>query len=152
MKKKHFALIALFFIVSGTLVNAQESSLVKKVRSLLDKYEVALSSKSSSNVADCFHNDAFILPEGKHVVKNREGIMDNFKALETIDFVEKFVIEETILAGEFVIIQTKNMGSWKDPQTSQSGNFEVKAQMILKPNQNGELKIYRYIYNSNGGN
>ena len=145
MKTKHFALFALFFIVSGSLANAQESSLVKNVRSLLDNYEVALSSKSSSNVADCFHNDAFILPEGKQIVKNREGIMDNFKGLETIDFDEKFVIEETILAGDFVIVQTKNIGSWKDPKAAQSGNFEVKGQMILKPNQIGELKIWKVL-------
>jgi ketosteroid isomerase-like protein len=101
-------------------------------------------------MADCFHDDAMILPEGKPIVKGREEIIESFKWLESVDFSEQFIIEEVITAGEYSIVRTRNIGSWKDPKTAESGNFEVKGLLVLKPDQNGGLKIYRYMFNNNG--
>jgi len=101
-------------------------------------------------MADCFHDDAMILPEGKPVVKGRKEIIDSFKWLESVDFSEQFIIEEVISAGEYSVIRTRNLGSWKDPKTNESGNFEVKGLLIVKSDYNGDLKIYRYMFNNNG--
>lgn len=101
-------------------------------------------------MADCFHDDAMILPEGKPVVSGREEIDESFKWLESVDFSEKFIIEEVIEAGDYRIVRTRNLGSWKNPKTAESGNFEVKGLLILKPDQEGSFKIYRYMFNNNG--
>jgi|GEM_PF-6366836 len=150
MKSKHSYFLVLFLVVFITRANAQQIELNNDIRVLLNSYEIALSSKSAANVADCFHSDAVILPEGKHPVKGKKEIIENFKGLETIEFVENFTVEEVINAGDYLIVQTKNIGSWKNLKTSEGGNFEVKGQMILKPNEAGDLKIYRYMYNGNG--
>ena len=150
MKTKLITLLTFFSLISITLIHAQESTLGKDIRALLDQYGSAVGSKSSSKMADCFHDDAMILPEGKPIVKGREEIIESFKWLESIDFAEKFIIEEVITASEYSIVRTRNIGSWKDPKTAESGNFEVKGQLILKPDQHGNLKIYRYMFNNNG--
>jgi len=150
MKTKLISIITFFFLISITLTHAQESALEKDIRALLDQYGSAVGSKSSLKMADCFHDDAMILPEGKPIVKGREEIIESFKWLESVDFVEQFIIEEVITTGEYSIVRTRNIGSWKDLKTAESGNFEVKGQLILKPNQNGDLKIYRYMFNNNG--
>ena len=150
MKTKPITLLAIFFLISITSTNAQESDLKNEVRALLDQYGSAVGSKTSSKMADCFHDDAMILPEGKPIVKGREAIVESFKWLESVDFTERFIIEEVIKADDYSIVQTRNIGSWTDPKTSESGNFEVKGQFILKPDQHGDLKIYRYMFNSNG--
>ena len=150
MKTKLLTLLTFFSLVSITLTHAQESTLGKDVRELLDQYGNAVGSKSFSKMADCFHDDAMILPEGKPIVKGRKEIIESFKWFESLDFAEQFIIEEVIMAGEYSIARTRNIGSWKDPKTAESGNFEVKGLLILKPDQNGDLKIYRYMFNNNG--
>lgn len=150
MKLNLLTLLAFFFLVSMSLTHAQESVSGKDIRALLDQYGSAVGSKSSSKMADCFHDDAMILPEGKPIVKGREEVVESFKWLESVDFTEEFLIEEVIPAGEYSIVRTRNIGSWKDPKTAESGNFEVKGMLILKPDQNGALKIYRYMFNNNG--
>jgi len=150
MKTKLITLLTFFSLISITLIHAQESAFGKDIRALLDQYGSAVGSKSTTKMADCFHDDAMILPEGKPIVKGREEIIESFKWLESVDFAEQFIIEEVITAGEYSIVRTRNIGSWKDPKTSESGNFEVKGQLILKPDQHGDLKIYRYMFNNNG--
>jgi len=150
MKTKLITLLTFFSLISITLTHAQESVLSKDVRALLDQYGSAVGSKSTSKMADCFHDDAIILPEGKPIVYGREEIIESFKWLESVDFAEKFIIEEVISAGEYSIVRTRNIGNWKDPKTAESGNFEVKGLLILKPDENGDLKIYRYMFNNNG--
>ena len=150
MKTNLLTLFTFFFLLSITLTHAQESRLEKDVREVLDQYGSAVGSKSTSKMADCFHDDAMILPEGKPTVKGREEIVESFKWLESLDFAEQFIIEEVIQAGEYSIVRTRNIGSWTDPKTAESGNFEVKGLLVLKPDQNGGLKIYRYMFNNNG--
>lgn len=150
MKTKLITLLTFFSLISITLTQAQESASEKDIRALLDQYGSAVGSKSTTKMADCFHDDAMILPEGKPIVKGREAIIESFKWLESVDFAEQFIIEEVITAGEYSIVRTRNIGSWKDPNTAESGNFEVKGQLILKPDQNRDLKIYRYMFNNNG--
>ena len=150
MKTILLTLFTFFSIVSITTIHGQESALRKDTRALLDQYGSAVGSKLSSKMADCFHDDAMILPEGKPIVKGREKIVESFKWLESVDFSEQFIIEEVIRAGEYGIVQTRNIGSWKDPKTAESGNFEVKGQFVVKTDKNGDLKIYRYMFNSNG--
>ena len=150
MKIKLLTLLTIFSLTSLTLTHAQDSALEKDVREVLDQYGNAVGSKSTLKMADCFHDDAMILPEGKPIVKGREEIIESFKWLESVDFAEQFIIEEIIAAGEYSIVRTRNLGSWKDPKTAESGNFEVKGMLVLKPDQNGDLKIYRYMFNNNG--
>lgn len=150
MKTKLLTLFTFLSLLSITFTHAQESTSGKNVRALLDKYGGAVGSKSSSKMADCFHDDAMILPEGKPVVKGRKEIVESFKWLESVDFAEEFIIEEVIEAGEYNIVRTRNIGNWKDPKTAESGNFEVKGLLVVKPDQNGDLKIYRYMFNNNG--
>lgn len=150
MKTKPIKLIAFFFLISISFTYAQEGTVDKDVRAALDQYGNAVSSKSTSKMADCFHDDAIILPEGKPIVNGRKEIIESFKWLESLDFAEQFIIEEVITAGDYKIVRTRNLGSWKDPKTAESGNFEVKGQIILKPDQDGDLKIYRYMFNNNG--
>lgn len=150
MKTRLRTLIIIFSLVSISLMHAQESTVEKEVRACLDQYATAVSSKSTSKMADCFHDDAMILPEGKPVVSGREEIDESFKWLESVDFSEKFIIEEVIEAGDYRIVRTRNLGSWKNPKTAESGNFEVKGLLILKPDQEGGFKIYRYMFNNNG--
>ena len=150
MKTKLITRITFLFLLSITFTHAQVSTSGKNVRALLDEYGTAVGSKSSSKMADCFHDDAMILPEGKPVVKGRKEIVESFKWLESVDFSEEFIIEEVIAAGEYNIVRTRNIGSWKDPKTAESGNFEVKGLLVVKPDQNGDLKIYRYMFNNNG--
>lgn len=150
MKTRLRTLIIIFSLVSISLMHAQESTVEKEVQACLDQYATAVSSKSTSKMADCFHDDAMILPEGKPVVSGREEIDESFKWLESVDFSEKFIIEEVIEAGDYRIVRTRNLGSWKNPKTAESGNFEVKGLLILKPDQEGGFKIYRYMFNNNG--
>lgn len=150
MKTRLRTLIIIFSLVSISLMHAQESTVEKEVRACLNQYATAVSSKSTSKMADCFHDDAMILPEGKPVVSGREEIDESFKWLESVDFSEKFIIEEVIEAGDYRIVRTRNLGSWKNPKTAESGNFEVKGLLILKPDQEGGFKIYRYMFNNNG--
>ena len=119
------------------------------VRSLLDDYEEALGSKSAEKIAQVFHEQATILPEGKNVVQGRAGIAEHFKDLETMNFEEKFIVDESFRAGEYIVVQTKNLGKWSIPDKHESGEFEVKGQMILKQNQKKEWKIFRYAYSGN---
>jgi len=150
MKTKLLTFLTIFSLASLTITHAQDSALKKDVREVLDRYGNAVGSKSTLKMADCFHDDAMILPEGKPIVKGREEIIESFKWLESVDFAEQFIIEEVIMAGEYNIVRTRNIGSWKDPKTAESGNFEVKGLLVLKPDQNGDLKIYRYMFNNNG--
>lgn len=150
MKTRLLTLFTVFTLVSVTMIHAQESTLDEDVREVLDQYGSAVGSKLSSKMADCFHDDAMILPEGKPIVQGREEIIESFKWLESLDFAERFIVEEVISAGEYSIVRTRNIGSWKDPKTAESGNFEVKGLLVLKPNKNGDLKIYRYMFNNNG--
>lgn len=142
--------VLLLFLLFVVTVNYGQSIHVNAgIKKLLSEYETALSSKSAVKIANCFHNDAMVFPQGKKTVNGRTEIMANFKGLETIDFIEKFTIQEVIKTDEYFIVQTKNTGSWENPETSEKGTFEVKGQMILKPDKKGGLKIYRYMYNSN---
>ena len=147
MSKIRLLYLFTLFIISvnyGQSINSHP-----RVKKLLNQYEEALSSKSADKIANCFHNNAMVFPQGKKTVNGRIEIIENFKNLETIDFAEKFTIQEVIKADNYFIVQTKNTGSWANPQTAEKGKFEVKGQMILKPDKQGNLKIYRYMYNSN---
>ena len=111
MKTKLITLLTFFSLISITLTQAQESASEKDIRALLDQYGSAVGSKSTTKMADCFHDDAMILPEGKPIVKGREAIIESFKWLESVDFAEQFIIEEVITAGEYSIVRTRNIGS-----------------------------------------
>lgn len=150
MKSKRNVSLLCFALLGAFMFAQAQQAKQKAIMEMLGQYEEALSSKSASNVADIFHDDAQILPEGKPVVKGREAIIANFKGLETIDFKENFELKEYILAEDYVIIQTKNVGHWGNPTTKESGDFEVKGMMVLKPDEEGKLKIFRYAYNGNG--
>ncbi|WP_224484521.1 Dabb family protein [Robertkochia aurantiaca] len=116
---------------------------------LLNEYREALGSKSAENVADIFHDDAVLLAEGTNPIRGREAIIEHFRQIEDLDFNEDFKVQEIIKSGEYLIVETDNIGSWSDPESGASGEFNVKGQMILKKNQEGDLKIFRYTYNSN---
>ena len=119
------------------------------VRVLLDDYESALRSKSSEKIARIFHEDATILPEGKNIVSGRANIVQHFKGLETIDFEENFIVEESFLAGAYIVVQTKNRGRWSMPGKDEFNAFEGKGQLILKQNDAKAWKIFKYAYSGN---
>ena len=150
MKTKLHTRVSFLFLAFTMLTHAQESGLEIAVRALLDQYGSAVGSKSPTIMADCFHDDAIILPEGKPIVAGREEIVESFRWLESVDFAEQFIIEEVITSGEFSVVRTRNIGRWSNPETDESGNFEVKGLLVIKPDQHGKLKIYRYMFNNNG--
>ena len=149
MNKSSYSKFIFLVLTIVTIACTKEVNDSEVVRSLLDEYQVALSSKSSKKIAQVFHKDATILPEGKNVVVGRAGITEHFKGLETIDFKEEFVVDESFWAGEYIVVQTKNLGRWSTPDKRESGEFEVKGQMLLKQNHSKEWKIFRYAYSEN---
>ena len=141
---KYFALIILLSCFSCSPAPIEKS----EIRNLLDEYSAALSSKSAENVAGIFHTQAQVLPEGNNVAQGRAEIEALFKGLETIDFEENFEVQEVLPADDMVIVRTVNKGMWSSLESAESGSFTVKGQMILKRDNNADLKIFRYMYNS----
>ncbi len=147
----HLSIITKIFIIGFLFSACTQHTPIERseIEALLDEYSKALSSKSAAKIAAVFHENAIILPEGKTVVKGTASIVENFKELEKLDFEEKFEIQEILPAGEIAIIQTQNIGRWSNPENGEQAQFSVKGQMVLKKDNKGQLKIFRYAYNSN---
>ena len=120
-----------------------------RVKRLLSRLSAALTEKSAEKVAGLFHSDAIILAEGSTAVRGNKEIINHFKWLESIEFEEQFEIEEVIKAGEFLIVQTDNIWKWSNSNENKSIEFVLKGQLLLKEDENDELKIYRYAYSGN---
>ncbi|MBV6655397.1 MAG: Dabb family protein [Mameliella sp.] len=142
---RYFLFLASIFAFSCNQNTVEPSEITQ----LLDNYAVALGSKSAQQVAELFHKDAQLMPEGKAVVDGRAAIQDHFKGLESIDFEERFEIQEVLPSGNFTIVRTLNTGKWSSLDKTDHGSFSVKGQMVLKRDGKGNLKIFRYMYNSN---
>ena len=140
----------ILLVMTTSLFGCKGTPDQKVLNEVFSTYEKALSSKSAENVANSFFDDAKILPEGKPIVEGRTAIVEHFSGLETIDFEEKFIIEEVIASGEHFIVQTKNVGLWNNPETGDYGSFEVKGQLVIAQDEDGDWKILRYAYNGNG--
>ena len=117
---------------------------------LLEDYSKALGSKSAEQVSELFHEDAQILAEGKPTVVGRSDIRAHFSGLESIDFEESFEILDMLTSEDYIILQTRNSGNWKNPESGESGSFEVKGLFVLSPDKEGTLKILKYAYSGNG--
>lgn len=142
--------IILIKLLALFVVGCQKGNDPSVLKEVFANYEEALSSKSAEKVANSFFEDARILPEGKNVVIGRNAIIEHFSGLESIDFQESFEIEEVIESGDNFIVQTKNIGSWRNPESNDSGNFEVKGQLVIAKDSDGLWKILRYAYSGNG--
>lgn len=138
------------FITIASCISCNQKPLEQtEIRKLLDEYSIALGSKSALSIAQIFHEDAQLLPENGNVVLGRSGIQEHFKGLESIDFEENFEIKEVLSAKDMAIVRTLNTGKWNNLENTESGSFLVKGQMVLKRSSSGDLKIFRYMYNSN---
>ena len=140
-------ILAILLVAAWLSPRSQDAASIAS--NLLEQYARALSSKSAEDIAAVFTKDARILPHNSVAISGHEAITKHFKGLESIDFQESFELVHSEWAGKTILAQTENRGSWRDPGSGKSGEFSVKGMMALKPDAEGNWKIYMYAYNDN---
>lgn len=137
------------FLIAGFFNYSYSQDASRIAEGVLKKYAEALSSSSSKNISRVFHSSAVLLPNNSIYVQGRKGISNAFKGLESLEFNESFQVMNAFEEGEVIIVQTENRGKWKNPKTSDSGEFSSKGLMILKQDTDQEWKIFMYAFNDN---
>ncbi|MEO0583725.1 MAG: Dabb family protein [Bacteroidota bacterium] len=113
---------------------------------VLNDYTAALASRSPSKIASTFHSQARILPDDVSPVEGSAAIEAYYQWVKEEKFQAALQIKEVMTLGEAIYIETSEKMVERSKRKVGTETAVYKGQMILKK-ENGEWKIFRYIFN-----